>query len=974
MNSVLKILLDNIDSPVSRFVFPTDTAVSRWADYVLRERGGTVAMNKFIAWDVFKQDSIKSKVKDKKSVPSALRKIFTSRLVDENAQSFEKGTPIFTSLIRAQWAKQAAHFAPWLTGILPQLGAWFKRSTGLPIDTILSEKAQIASQKASENFEGDDKDLFILALHYARFLEKHGLFEPAWETPPFNDDGKEYFIFFPQSLSDYAEYKELLSASSHVKLIDIPTPDVSTSNPHDVFFYANSRGEITEASLYIRALHEKEGVDWDSIAVCIPDSEFYEPYILREFSNRNIPYVKRISKPVTDYSAGSFFRSVTNCASGNFSFSALVSLVLNKNLPWKDTSSIDKLIQFGIKNNCICSWEEEQDGKKQILNVWEDAFNNPLGGIDPEAKKFFGDLKYRLQALRSSDSFAELRKQYFIFRERFFDMEKCSQETDLILSRCIAELMYLCEIEKDFQDVKAVDHFLFYTEYLGEVNYLAQTKLTGVNILPYKTAASAPFDCHIILGAGQDSLSVVYSRLDFLPRKKREKLGIPDEDASSVFIDLHKFNSIKRAAFFCCEKSFSGFTIPHSKIDAPSEPKERYASDPLYSEKFSIDLYGEENSVTEGGAQEELHENQIDGFENWKNRRKNAAEKGGGLNTEKTLQKLIEDKFARREKMPGKYSVSASSLAEYYQCSLKWLFGNVLKIENAENKAELMADITGMTYHAALNLFFTEIKEKNEALLNPVKTENDLSLPPDYQKISEKCVNTIFNNFPKLQGEERKIMSSLTSRLFSAGKRQFLFNLEKCLAHFLSFFCGCYVKGCEVSYNAQRGDYFLDGKTDCILEDRTENESKYIIVDFKLKKLPKRADCTGGEEEDLSNFQLPMYITLTEEKEKIEVHTALFYSILDLKPEVIIGTAEDKYNDTIFPRRENDRIPRGADKYNKIFDEFNQKINKFADEIKTAKFTVFESDYNECIECNFNRICRTAYIIDRENKISLGKD
>jgi len=969
MNSVLKILLDNIDSPVSRFIFPTDTAASRWADYVLRVRGGSVAMNKFIAWDVFKQDSIKSKVKDKKSIPSVLRKIFVSLLVSENAENQEKGTPVFTSLIRAKWAKQAAHFTPWLTGILPQLGAWFKKSAGLPIETVLGEKAKAAAQY----FEGDERDLFVLACRYAQFLDAHGLFEPAWETPPFNDDGKKYFLFFPHSLADYGEYRELLSEGGHVEIIDVTNADV----PFDTFFYANSRGEITEASLYIRALHEKEGVDWDSVAVCIPDSENYEPYVLREFANRNIPYVKRISKPITDYSAGSFFRCVIECVSGNFAFSALVSLVLNKNLPWKDalSLSIDNLIQFGMDNNCICSWEEEKDGKKQTLNVWEDAFKNPLGGIDPETKRFYGDLKRRLQALRSSDSFAEVRKQYFIFRKHFFDMDECSEETDLILSRCIAELTYLCEIEKDFPDIKAADPFLFYTEYLGEVNYLPQSNFMGVNILPYKTAAAAPYDCHIILGAGQDSLSVVYSHLDFLPRIKREKLGIPDEDASSVFIELHKFNSFKRAAFFCCEHSFSGFTIPHSKINAPPETKERYAPDPRYRDKFSDDLYNAENSIMDNRVPEKLHENQIDGFENWKNRRKQAEIKGGGHNAEKTLQKFIKDKYAYKEEMPDKYGVSASSLAQYYQCSLKWLFESVLKIENVQIEADLMAGNTaGMVYHAALNLFFTEIKEKKETLLTPVETERGLSLPAEYLKLLKKCVNTIFDNFPKLQDGEKQIMSSLTARLLSAGKKQFQLNLENCLARFLSFFCGYYVSGCEISYLAPRGNYFLNGKLDCILEDRTEKESKYIIVDFKLKNLPKRADCTGGEDDELRNFQLPMYITLAEENEKIKVHTALFYSILNLEPEVIIGVVEDKYNEISIPKKEGDCILRNSDRYKQILKEFNQKAKQFADEIKNTDFSVFETDYNECNDCNYNRICRTTYIIDREKNISLGND
>ena len=69
MNSVETILLENIDKDNSRFIFPTDIAASRWADHLLRLKGGSAAMNKFIAWDVFKQNSIKSKVQNKKRKP-----------------------------------------------------------------------------------------------------------------------------------------------------------------------------------------------------------------------------------------------------------------------------------------------------------------------------------------------------------------------------------------------------------------------------------------------------------------------------------------------------------------------------------------------------------------------------------------------------------------------------------------------------------------------------------------------------------------------------------------------------------------------------------------------------------------------------------------------------------------------------------------------------------------------------------------
>ena len=967
MNPVETVLLENIDKPNSLFIFPTDIAASRWADHLLRIKGGTVAMNKFIAWDVFKQNSIKSKVQNKKSIPSVLRKIFVSRLIAENAEAAKQGkTPVFTSLIREKWADRAVQFTPWLAGLLPQLGSWFCKTAGLSIDAVLSDGAE----KAAAGFDGDDTDMFVLARRYAQFLKKRGLFEPAWETPPFNDNGKECFIFFPESLSDYGEYRELLAASGHVKTIDAYGAENLSC---DTFFYTNSRSEITEAALYIRALHENRGINWDSVAVCIPDLENYEAYVLREFTNRNIPFVKRTSKPLASYPAGQFFNSVIDCTSRDFAFSALASLILNRNLPWKDTAQINDLAEFGINNNCISSWTEKKDGKEQTVNVWEDAFDKPYGGIDPAARKFYAELRRRLHALRTAGSFNEARRQYFAFRERFFDMDKCSQESDLILSRCVSELTYLCEIEKSYPEEEAADPFSFFCEYLGEINYLAQTKAGGVNILPYKTAAAAPFDCHIVLCAGQKNISVVYTHLDFLPRKKREKLGIFDEDASESFINLHKFNSLKNAAFFCSEQTFSGYTIPHSKTDSPSKPENRYASQPENRDKFSQDYYATENFF-DASKPVKLHEVQIDGFEKWKNRRRLTAAGDGKWVTGKSLLELIRERFANRPECPGKYSVSATSLQPYYQCSLKWLFKHVLALENVEIEASLMAEnITGTVYHNVLGNFFAELKEKKETLAKPVHMEQGLSLPTDYGKILEECVDKIFAEFPLLDDGGRPRMSSLTSRFLHAGKRQAIVHLENCLARFLALFAGCRVAGAEKLYQTEYNKYFLNGKLDCILEDDSEDEKKYIIVDFKLKNTPKHIECNGEGENGLANFQLPMYITLAEENEKIEAHIALFYSILNLEPRVIIGTVEDDYTKKTIPYRTNDRILHNSEKYNHIMEEFNLKTEQFANEIATGNFTVFESKYNKCNSCNYHRICRTVYIINREKNISLGK-
>ena len=931
-------------------------------------------MNKFTAWDKFKQKSIKSKVVNKKSVPSALRKIFINRLISENAEicgnfNIDK-KPVFTSLIKTQWAGQAQHFSAWLTGILPQLGVWFKQCTskkyaaGLSIDSILGEEAE----KAASLFEGDDRDMFVLARRYAQFLDKHSLFEPAWETPPFNNDNKKCFIFFPEALSDFREYRDLLSASSHVKIISGENTDNLMSH---TFYYTNSRREITEAALYIRALHEKRNIAWDNIAVCLPDSEFYEPYTLREFSNRNIPYVKRISKPLTDFPAGQFFRSVISCSSDDFSFSAFIGLALNKNLPWKDEEKINNLVSFGIKNNCICSWPEDENGKEKHINVWEDAFKNPFDYLDDESRRYFFTLKKNLHALRNAKSFSALRKQYFIFRELFFDMDNCSEETDIVLSRCISELSELTELEKQFPDVPALDPFLFLTEYLSEVNYLAQPKTTGVAILPYKTAAAAPFDCHIILGAAQSSISVVYSHLNFLPKKKRDELGITDEDASAAFINFHKFNSRKISAFFCSEHAFSGYEIAHSKINAPLKPKDSYSEDDELCEYFSADYYRNENDIVTS-ENPILHEYQKKGFLEWKNRRKQS------ISCEKPvpnqLLEYIHKKAAWNPAYKDKIGVSASSLKTYYQCSLKWLFDRIFCLENAEIETSLVAEnISGTVYHTALDMFFTKFAESGEALPKPEINEQNPSLPPSFDKLLKDCINSLFNCLPSLPLNETKTavqMSSLTARFLKASKDQFIFNLQNFLSFFLCYFAGCRIKSCEKWYQTQKDNFYLTGKTDCILEDKNGN---YIIVDFKLGSPPARKDCAGNTDNGLCDFQLPMYITLTEENEKIEIKTALFFSIIYAAPEVIFGRAYDELNEISIPKKDEDCIYRQDETYNLIFEEFDKKAKQYADEIESGNFTVFETDFEACYKCEFSRICRKVYIINGEKNLSLGK-
>jgi hypothetical protein len=1007
LNFIETLLLENSSDPEALFVFPTTVAASGWADHLLRlGGGGTAALEQFTAWDTFKQTSIRSRVQDRKSVPAVMRKIFAACLIRENLELCEAGkTPLFTSLIAKEYARQAAGFANWLAGILPQLGLWLREASGL-------YAAWAGKEKPVENLDGTDRDLYTLALRYREFLDAHGLFEPAWETPPFDDTGKKCFIFFPEALADYGEYRDLLEKTERVIPVRLSETGAA-ERPCRVFFYDNSRSEISEAALYIRALHEEKKIPWDAVAVSVPDAENYEPYVLREFAVRNIPCVRRTGKPLASYPAGQFFRALAGCVSRDFSFDSLVALLSNRHLPWKDGGDIQKLIDFGIKNNCITSWFEEKDGGQLAVNVWEEAFRNPFGGYEDSTLRFYRDLKSRAGALRGANSFAEIRRQYFVFRERFFDMDACLPETDLILSRCVSELMSLAEIEKAFPDVKAPDPFMIFAEHLEEVSYLARQSPAGVALLPYRTAAPTPFVCHVILGASQNNLSAVFSRLGFLSRVKREQLGLADEDVSEAYINLHKLNSSMPAAFFCAEQGFSGYAIPHSRLKAPAEPRLRYAKDeaagtpdlarngrPLdgtggraaEDPVFAADLFRAESgffrALQRGGGGKDafpsrLHEIQAAGFEAWRGRReippappaKGGAKPGaspGRFRADSALLRLIRDRFCGDPAFPGKFSVSATSLGAYYTCALKWLFERVLCLENIQIEAGLRPEnMAGTIYHAVLNRFFTALKN-DESLLPAVgegPSPESGTLPPAYRALLETSLGEVFDALPRLPPGKRTEMSALAARLTRAEEKSVLRQLEKCLAGLFPYLSGFRVTGSEVKYRAERDSCYLNGTLDLMLEDARENPDSggtALIADFKLKNMPKRAECTGRTEKGLANFQLPMYLTLAEENGAKKIQGAFFFSIVDAKPMVVFGVIKNAVTNRTSPGKKKDVILRTDDAFAGLMAEFNAKAGRYAEEIGSGIFSTFNSGYNTCAACAYHRVCRTTCAIDRE--------
>lgn len=350
ISPIEKAIRENISNPSSVFVFPTQTAADMWAEKITEdEQHRSVAMEQFAAWDDFKGRSIKSRNQDKTSIPSLMRQVFAANLIQQNAQN-----PFLASIIQPDFASDASGFTKWVAKLLPSLRAWKEMSPD------------------ESEWDEEDRDFSNIYGRYKEFLDAHGLFDPAWETPPFEDDGHEYFIIYPEVLMDYSEYKGILESSPKIHLVS--TKSIEKTEKIRAKFYENSRVELRETALLIRNLHDKDGIPWARIALSVPDLETFAPYIERELSLYSVPFSMRTGRNLSETAAGSFFVQAQECVQNDFSLESVRNLLMNNALPWKDQKLNERLVEFGKDKTCICSYRY---GGKHV-DVWEESFEDWL--------------------------------------------------------------------------------------------------------------------------------------------------------------------------------------------------------------------------------------------------------------------------------------------------------------------------------------------------------------------------------------------------------------------------------------------------------------------------------------------------------------------------------------------------------------------------------------------------------------------
>lgn len=907
------------------FVFPTQICASMWADKTLEFSGVTsVALERFIAWDQFKGSAIRSQHQDKNSVPSTMRSIFAENIVLENSNK-----PFLKSIITKEYAKSANRFADWIAQILPSLSMWKNNF----------EKKAISP-------DDEDQDFLELYNRYKAFLDKSNLFDPAWETPPFDPDGKKYFILFPEILMDYGEYKTILESSEDITLVHIPE-EIRSVEP-DGHFFTNTRIELKNVVHYLWNMHDQRSVPWNRIAVSVPDMDSYCPYLERELDLYEIPHVQRNGRPLSSNGAGILFSQIRACYAENFSYESIKALVLNRELPWKEAKLNDQLIEFGRENNCLCSYE--YNGKQ--IDVWEESFKHPRSSDYSEVLSvLYKELKRFVTKIAESKTFADIRANYFLFREKFFDftVENFPPENDMILSRCISELGALIDLEEHFKDnpvFKIQSCYNFFCSFLDDKMYVPQNASNGVQILPYRTAACAPFDVHVIVDASQSGISVVYKQLQFLRDDKRKQLGfIEDSNITQSFILLYEMNSQVETVFTSAGKTIDAYAFTNSYLSEKDHCPGKESAGMSFIEK---DAYqGERDSFLLASAKcfpDALYKTEKIGFDNWIKASVTAKEKEN-IKPLKEGEKVLEDLIQNAVIQDDAVRVSPSNLRSFYNCPRSYMLKNFFKVEKAESAATLIDQYAmGNLSHKIMELYCNSLKDNGLAL----KFDSEKNcLPDSYAKILKAAVDTAIATCN---------YSHLSQQLFISTKEAILREIFNAVEDFSIKYSDFKIFEVEKKYEfkLEEKDCCFYVRIDCML---SSPDGELVLIDFKNTKgaIPSNI-YWDGTEENVPDFQLPLYkyiIENTPENPK-KIGACIFYGIRECSNIVAYSELAE--------------IKIAEDKNVKFIDTQKhclELVDEFVKQVRDFDFSPDSEnvDFSACGECTYKSICRKTFTV-----------
>ena len=926
------------------FVFPSRIASRLWFQKSLSITGlGTIPSENYMSWDGFKESCLVSQAASLSPVSNTVRRIFAQYISRLNSEKAKDGEPLFKSLIPQDYAETGAVFSEWIAGILPQLDHFEKRY----------------ADKSSDFLEDDEmRDYLFLKNEYADFLKKNSLFEPSWVSSEFYSYQKKYIIIYPELMEDFSEYAELLSRQEEIGYI--PCPKFSQKeNLIDV--YKNSRSELKNTALQIEKLLS-EGVRADEIAVSVPDIENYAAYIKREFYLRGIPAEFRSGFKLGLEQAGKLFSLIYDCVQNNFAFEFMKPIVLNKHIPWKDREGAEALIDYGVKNNCAVSWKENKEDAV-YKNIWIESFkiNYEKDEIEVEQKKkardWFYSFYYAVNRICESKTFADLQKNYFLFRNELIDENLFSEKDNAILGRCISCLQELLYLEDKFEAYMPCDRFKFFISELDKAIYVPQNTGLAVSIFPYRVAAATPFNYHFVLNCSQDHTNIIYNKLSFLRKDKREALGVFETDASSYFFEA--YTESPNTVFSFSPHNFNSYLIINNLFEISEDEEIKNAErvnkkiKELKSyDSFLLDYPEEKKDATqETSAIYKVQKNAASTFSTLKRKKKFSYLQNSYDKISEELNSYMEENLFKE----GALKLSQTDLKIFTECPVSWFLEKVLSVFSENYDAGIFdARNIGNLSHNVLEILYKEIGSTDK-YFNSKNLDNYIERASlIFDDLAEKSID--FRGAlakPFIQSLKKRVMEAVNFVLESDA----------------SLLDGYEPKWVEEWIEIENDGILYRGKID--RASFPQDERSGVIIDYKTNNMPAYSSYgkknSSVEEIELTDFQIPMYIFLAESKLKKD-STKEKKNFETIEHAWFLSFVQQKINKVV---NDNEAIPvtrngseRTREDFQSSIDAFINEAERFAEQVKTQDFTKPSTvSFETCSTCGFKHICRTAYSV-----------
>ena len=224
--------------------------------------------------------------------------------------------------------------------------------------------------------------------------------------------------------------------------------------------------------------------------------------------------------------------------------------------------------------------------------------------------------------------------------------------------------------------------------------------------------------------------------------------------------------------------------------------------------------------------------------------------------------------------------------------------------------------------------------------------------PEEYMQAVEKAMDLLNGNYGSVIEMLKSQIPAITETIIT----------------FLKSFCGKFggykIKGVEKWYgsNNPSREWNYTGKIDCILAAGTTDSQNtgWTIIDYKNTKsaMPKIKNTKLTEEGTLGDFQMPMYITLMRENEKIkEINLAAFYAI----------NSNTSQNNAVIV--DDSSKSKKMEDFEPTIKAFEQYAERFAQCVKDSEYPLSEVDvFEDCGGCNYKSICRYNYTIAGRTK------